>query len=105
MTAKIIPFRRQELERTAFGRRHLTPEQRAQRSAMSKRPRRSKNGTPEERLLAAGKAAGATIGAAAAGTLAPAPSQEELRALYDQLSPEHQVIAAGLIRKLNEFAN
>jgi hypothetical protein len=53
MTAKIIPYRRKELERTAFGRRHLTPEQRAQRSAMSKRPRRSKNGTPEERAAKA----------------------------------------------------
>jgi hypothetical protein len=68
---------------------------------LSKRPRRSKNGTPEERAaLAAAEAAGATIRAMAAGTLAPALSQEELRALYDRLSPEQQTIAAGLIRKL-----
>ena len=59
MTAKIIPFRRQELERSAWGRRRLTPEQRAHRSAMSKRPRQSKNGTPEER---AAKAAAAAVG-------------------------------------------
>ena len=49
MTDKVIPFRRKELEHTEFGRRRLTPEQRAWRSKMSKCPRRSKNGTPEER--------------------------------------------------------
>ena len=105
MTAKIIPFRRQELERDRYGRRHLTPEQRAQRSAMSKRPRRSKNGTPEER---AAKAA-ATVGvedsrerAGSAGEIRAQYHAAELCRLYGHLSmQERRVILDEMIKGLS----
>jgi hypothetical protein len=83
MTAKIIPFRRLELEHTAFGRRHLTPEQRAHRSAMSKRPRRSKNGTPEERAAKVAASVGVEVRAISRSDvlLEPPPlTKEEFKA-------------------------
>lgn len=76
----------------------------ASRRIFSRRPRVSKNGTPEER---AAKAAAEAAAASTNGTVCmlPSPAQhlmsdEEMRAQYEALSPEKKASLSRLILAL-----
>ena len=72
----------------------------AARRIAARRPRRSKNGTPEER---AAKAAASTNGTVCVLPGRDEPrimSEEEIRAQYEALSPQHKASISRLILAL-----
>jgi hypothetical protein len=99
---------------TLRGPRPLTPEQRARRSALSKRPRRSKHGTPEER---AAKAAALADASAVTALPMQAPDEPDDVAKISRSAPvgrtfksskdHHEVIvrAAKIVSWLRERGN